>query len=183
MKQYPLIQVGNLNLRKTCSSYTKKEISSPITQKWIARMKYTMRKVKGVGLAAPQVGLQKQAFVYRLTPTKYRPNLHRVRPCAVFNPLIVSAGKKTVRDWEGCLSVADANLFAKVSRPEKICVSYLNEKAETVECELSGLEARVFLHEYDHLIGKVYLDHSPDPATFMSASEYKLMRKQQLNIG
>jgi len=138
-----------------------------------------MRKIHGVGLAAPQIGLQKQLFVLRLQPTKYRPHIKIVKPYTVFNPQILSNGVQTNTDWEGCFSVAKAGLFAEVTRPQSIKVKYQNARAEIIERTIEGLEARVFQHEYDHLQGQVFLNRPHEPATYMSADEYKAMRARQ----
>ena len=179
MKQLPITQVGNELIRASCTPYTIKEITSYDIVKLLSKMKYTLQKVHGVGLAAPQVGIQKQLFILRLFPTKYRPELPKIKTYAVFNPKIIKVGSNTNIDYEGCFSVANAGLFAKLVRPTNITVSYFNEIGKQVTKELEGIEARIFLHEFDHLLGKVFLDHSPDVKTFMSANEYKLMRAKK----
>lgn len=179
MKQFPLVQVGNPTFRQPCSEYSLKEMQTKEVKELVKRMKYTMQAVHGVGLAGPQVGVQKQVFVLRLVPTKYRPKLKRVRPYAVFNPEIVSFSKSTYEDWEGCFSVAQAGLFAKVKRPSSIKVAYVDENGERIERNLHDLEARIFQHEYDHIIGKVFMDRDVNAASYMGAEEYKLMRQQQ----
>ncbi len=179
MKQFKLVQVGNPDFRKPCTAYTNKSIITPKTQTLIHRLIYTMRKVHGVGLAGPQIGSQCQVFVMRLRPTTFRPDTAVALPYAVFNPQILSYSPKKETDWEGCFSVAKAGLFAKVDRPTTVKVKYLNHKAEAIERTITGLEARVFQHEYDHLQGQVFLDKNPDPTSFMSAEEYKAMRKRQ----
>lgn len=178
MKQFPLIQVGNPGFRIECRSYTVTEITSKAVKEHIKRMKYTMAKVHGVGLADPQVGIQKQCFVVRMLPTKYRPDIPHVRPYAVFNPVIEASGNDTQTDWEGCFSVAKAGLFAKVRRPNTIQVRYLDEAAHEQRRTLHGLEARIFQHEYDHLQGKIFLECDHDTADIMSADEYRAMRKR-----
>lgn len=180
MKQYKLVQVGNPQFRKTCHVYPPKEIITKSTQDTVRRMKYTMRVVHGVGLAAPQIGLQKQLFVMRLSPNKFRPELTKVRPYAVFNPEITSYHEVRTEDWEGCFSVAEANLFAKVSRSAAIHVRYIDEACKEVTREITGLEARIFQHEYDHLHGEVFLDKNFDAKTLMSATEYRAMRKREV---
>lgn len=176
MKQLPLVQVGNPHLRDSCSDFEPADITTSQTKDTIKRLKYTLKKVGGVGLAAPQVGIQKGLFVLGLAPTKFRPDIPVVKPYAVFNPVIKSQSKELVADWEGCFSVAKAGLFGQVNRSDTIKVRYLNEHAELVSKSLHGLEARVFLHEYDHLHGLIFMDKIPDPSTLMSALEYKRMR-------
>jgi len=176
MKQLPLIQIGNLHLRDACSKFELAEITTNHTKDVIKGLKYTLNKIGGVGLAAPQVSIQKRLFVLGLAPTKFRPDILAVKPYAVFNPSIIWQSKELASDWEGCFSVAKAGLFGQVKRSDSIKVTYLNEQAIKVTKNLYGLEARVFMHEYDHLQGLVFLDRNPDVGSFMSANEYKLMR-------
>lgn len=95
----------------------------------------------GVGLAAPQLGIKKRIFIMG--------NFTKLVAC--INPKIVSLSEDRITDFEGCLSFPD--LFMKVKRPASCMVQYNTVSGELVERELSGLESRVFLHEYDHLIG------------------------------
>lgn len=175
-----LVQVGNAGLREVCKALSVAEISHKKTQQLMDRLYKKLKSISGVGLAAPQVGVNKRLFVVSIEPTKYRPNVERVAAYAVINPEIVSASHTEDSEYEGCFSVAHADLFAKVIRPSEINVRYYNEHGEQVERSISGLEARVFLHEYDHLNGKVFLDTKVDFSTFMSANEYKAMRAEQL---
>ena len=97
----------------------------------------------GIGLAAPQCGISKRIFVMG------NPD-HLV---ACINPEIIS-GAERVRDQEGCLSFPD--LWMYVERYKDISVKYYNVAGEKVEQELTGLMARVFQHESDHLWGTCF---------------------------
>lgn len=111
----------------------------------------------GIGLAAPQCGISKRIFVMG------NPD-HLV---ACINPEIIS-GTERVRDQEGCLSFPD--LWMYVERYKDISVKYYNVAGEKVEQELTGLMARVFQHESDHLwgtcfdtkVGKLALDRAKE---------------------
>ncbi len=98
----------------------------------------------GVGLAAPQLGIKKRIFIMG--------NFTKLVAC--INPKIVSLSEERDSDLEGCLSFPD--LFMKVKRPASAVVQYNTVSGELVERELTGLECRVFLHEYDHLIGVTF---------------------------
>lgn len=109
-----------------------------------------MNKNKGVGLAANQVGVSKQLFVMKgLTE-----NL------AVINPRIVDRSSDTTEMEEGCLSFP--GIYADVVRPKTIKVRYSNLVGEVTTHTYTGLTARCFQHEYDHLQGKVFLSHLSD---------------------
>lgn len=98
----------------------------------------------GVGLAAPQLGIKKRIFIMG--------NFTKLVAC--INPKIVSLSDERENDLEGCLSFPD--LFMKVKRPATAVVQYHTISGELVERELTGFECRVFLHEYDHLIGVTF---------------------------
>lgn len=94
----------------------------------------------GIGLAGPQVGVQKRVFIMG--------NEQRLISC--FNPEIVH-GEGEEKDIEGCLSFP--NLWLRVKRYAKINVKFQNMRGEVVEAEFEGLAARVFQHELEHLDG------------------------------
>jgi peptide deformylase len=98
----------------------------------------------GVGLAAPQIGVKKRIFIMG--------NFVKLVVC--INPKIISLSDERESDLEGCLSFPD--LFMKVKRPANAIVNYYTVSGELVEREVTGMEARVFLHEYDHLLGVTF---------------------------
>ncbi len=181
-KPASIVQVGNATLRAKCVDIDKFTILQSKIQKLITSMHSQVIKVGGVGLAAPQVGKQLNLFVLNIAPTKFRPDIPNVRPYAVINPRIIAYGKTADTDYEGCFSVAEANLFAKVTRPDSVKVTYLNEKAELVSRTIAGFEARVFQHEFDHLQGMVFLDRKLELLTVMSGNEYRSMRAKKSTI-
>lgn len=105
-----------------------------------------MRESRGVGLAAPQIGVSRRFFVMDAGD--------KVRK--VINPEILSAGNSTAEMEEGCLSVP--GIHKKVRRPRRITVRYQTETGDTVEEELKDFPARVFQHEFDHLDGVLFVD-------------------------
>ena len=108
----------------------------------------TMHEAKGVGLAAPQVGISKRMFVCDQGDGVVR---------KVINPIITPMTDKLMDFEEGCLSVP--GIYKKVQRPEKIKIDYLNEKGEKVSEEVEGFLAIIMQHEFDHLEGKMFIDH------------------------
>jgi len=110
------------------------------------KMLFTMRCFSGIGLAAPQIGVEKRMFV-----------------CDVGSDVVKMADphieKRSGGDRmeEGCLSVPDVSVTVK--RPYKITVVGLNEKGEKAEIKAEGLLARVIQHEIDHLDGKLIIDY------------------------
>ncbi|MDV0443685.1 Peptide deformylase [Methanocorpusculaceae archaeon Cs1] len=118
-----------------------------------------MRNSRGVGLAAPQVGVPQRFFVMD-AGDKLR---------KVINPEILSSGNSTSEMEEGCLSIP--GVHKKVRRPKRIMVRYQNETGETVEEELKDFPARVFQHEYDHLDGVLFVDRLTPIARKMVARD------------
>lgn len=106
----------------------------------VRNMAKTMMENNGIGLAGPQVGVMKRIFVMG--------NQDRLFAC--INPEILDASGN-VLDQEGCLSFPD--LWLNVRRAETIKVRYQNAMGETIETEFTGLMARVYQHERDHLDG------------------------------
>ncbi len=116
-------------------------------RKLVADMFETMQDAPGVGLAAPQVGVQRRVLVYRAfddDPLR-----------ALINPEITkSEGEQT--ENEGCLSIP--GLAYPVPRAERIVVRALDPNGEPFEHEAEEYEARVIQHEVDHLNGILYID-------------------------
>ncbi len=120
----------------------------PVERMLIAAMFDTVHVSKGVGLAASQVGINEQIFVVDTGKEVF----------AVVNPKILrSAGHDTME--EGCLSVP--HVLVNIKRAETVWVDFTDEENRRVRAKLSGLTAKVFQHEYDHLQGKLILDYLP----------------------
>jgi peptide deformylase len=125
------------------------------------QMLETMRNAKGVGLAAPQVGVLQRLFVVEL-PEDEENDLPR-ETYILFNPEIVKGTGEDI-GYEGCLSIP--GYIGEVVRQEQITIKGLNEKGRPVRYKLEGYLARVFQHELDHLDGVLYTDKLTDPDTF-----------------
>ncbi len=114
---------------------------------FVESMLRTMYAHRGIGLAAPQVGVGRRFFVFDSGDG----------PLAVFNPRVLSRRGSEVME-EGCLSLP--GIHVKVRRPRKIRVSFLNLDNRIEERDLCDLPARVFLHETDHLHGRLIIDYA-----------------------
>ena len=110
-----------------------------------------MKRGKGLGLAANQVGINKRFFAIDLSHFDVIKE-----PIVVINPEIIEISGKTVGE-EGCLSFP--GLFCEVERAEKAIVVGLDINGKEVTYEVKGMMARVMLHETDHLNGKLFIDH------------------------
>ncbi|WP_252177682.1 peptide deformylase [Endozoicomonas sp. 4G] len=132
------------------------DITSDDFQHNLEILKQKQLSTLGVGIAAPQVGWPARVFsmgISELNRSRYpqAPDL----PFAFWiNPQISDFSKNTCWTWEGCLSVP--GMRAWIERPESITAVGYNERGERQEQSLSGFAARVFLHELDHLNGKLF---------------------------
>jgi len=118
----------------------------PVERMLIAAMFETMAAYKGVGLAAPQVGINEQIFVVDTGKEAF----------AVINPKIIKIAGSEVME-EGCLSIP--RVLVDVKRAKTVWVEFTDAENHRVRAELNGLLAKVFQHEYDHLHGKLILDY------------------------
>jgi len=105
-----------------------------------------MMENNGIGLAANQVGLDARIFVMR--PLEHK---EITKPFAIINPIIREISEETVAEKEGCLS--SPLLFLQITRPKKVVAQFLDLDAKECIIEFTGIDARCFLHEYDHLEG------------------------------
>lgn len=147
MAKLKIVKVGDDVLRKVCRPVDK---ITPRILTLLDDMAETMRSADGVGLAAPQVGVLRRIVVVEVEEG----NL-----IELINPKII-AFSGSQEDTEGCLSVPGK--FGTVTRPMHVTVRALNRKGETFDITGSGLLARAFCHELDHLDGKLYIDIAKD---------------------
>ncbi|MEA4827516.1 MAG: peptide deformylase [Clostridium sp.] len=113
----------------------------------IKDLKDTLYAGDGVGLAAPQIGVLKRAFIIDLR--------NGSEPLILLNPKIIKKIGK-IEDAEGCLSYPGYE--GLVVRPKRVIVSGMNEKGNLIQYEAAGLMARAICHETDHLDGILYMD-------------------------
>ena len=125
-------------------------------------MRETMLAAPGVGLAAPQVGVNRRLFVAHI-PAGYVEEDDPEFNLALVNPEIVK-GYGRVVDLEGCLSIP--GWVGEVPRYETITVKGMNLDNRDVRLKLNGYAARVVQHEIDHLDGILFTDKIEDPSTF-----------------
>lgn len=133
-------------------------------KKLVSDMKETMLVSRGVGLAAPQIGVLKRVVVIEWEDSKF----------TLVNPQIIEQSGEEIRD-EGCLSFP--NIYENVARPTKVKVAYQDENGDHHEYEAEGFLARIFSHEIDHLGGKLLIDKlSPIKRTFLKK---KMIRRSK----
>jgi peptide deformylase len=115
-------------------------------------MKGLMSEARGVGLAAPQLGILRRVLVYQAGEEESF--------VALVNPRVVQSGEELVADDEGCLSLGAATVIVEVERPATVVVEGKSPEGEDLRIEAEGLEARVIQHELDHLDGVLIIDRT-----------------------
>ena len=166
-------QVGDPIIR--AKAKTVKDVNSSVVKKIVGNLVDSMRKHNLVGMAAPQIGESWRIFVTEIRKTKYRKDTELDELRVFINPKIIASSKKKTVGWEGCGSVAEAGLFAKVKRPATVVVEALDENGEKFSLRSKGLLSAVIQHEIDHLNGVLFIDRA-DITTCMSRKEYLKMR-------
>lgn len=156
-----LIKDPNDFLKKKVDEFDFEKDDAP---KIANEMIQDMIRFNGVGLAANQVGYNGRIFVMKPQTGK---------PFAVINPTIERVSATTKLDIEGCLSFP--NLFLYVQRPDKVDVNYLDIDGKNVKMLLQDFEARIFLHEFDHLEGITF-------DTRVSKFKLQLAREKQRKL-
>ncbi len=134
--------VNNETLRKTSRPV---QSITPHILTLLDDMKETLHIEEGSGLAAPQVGVLRRIAVVEYEDQYYE----------IINPKILKSSGEAIED-EGCLSIIGVR--GKVNRPESITVQYMDRHGKTHKEEISGIPARIFCHEIDHLDGILFVD-------------------------
>jgi peptide deformylase len=146
---YTIRVYGDPVLKQRAAEVT--DINGSLT-KLAQDMVETLHAAPGLGLAAPQVGVQKRLFVYDLDDEE--------GPKTVVNPVISDATGEWTYD-EGCLSVP--GLFFSIVRPKDVHLTGFDLDGNEISIEATELTARLFQHELDHLNGTLLLEHlDPD---------------------
>lgn len=133
-----------LKIKAQCFDFENPQVDPT---RLVSDMRSVMMNERGMGLAAPQVGISLRMFIMNATDG---------RQFACFNPEVLSVSMETERSVEGCLSFP--NLWLKVNRPISVNVSFFNEFGVLVNETFDNLNARCYLHEIDHLDGICFVD-------------------------
>lgn len=150
-----------------------RNISTPVEEinneirEILENMVETMHEVKGVGLAAPQVGINKRMFVIDIGDGVVR---------KVINPEILELSDEVETCEEGCLSIP--GVYKGVKRSTHVKIKYQNEKGEEIIEEGDGLLGRAFQHEYDHLDAILFVDKVSPIAKRMISKKLQLLKKE-----
>ncbi len=142
----PILKEPNEILRQIAKPVSLDDLAKPEIQNVLDDMVHTMHVAKGIGLAAPQVGISKRLIVV----------LMGEKPRIFINPEIISSAFRKVESEEGCLSVP--GVFGIVKRTRGVEVKALDRNGKCVTVKTNGLPAIIFQHEIDHLNGTLFID-------------------------
>ncbi|WXB47288.1 MAG: peptide deformylase [Candidatus Shikimatogenerans sp. Tmey] len=141
---YNLIYYNNPILRKRCLNLKKNKKIKNI----IKYMIYVMNNNKGIGIAAPQIGLNINLFIYK--------NIKKNKYNIFYNSKIIKYFGKNINKYEACLSIP--NICEKIIRKNSIIIQYYNNNWKKKEKIYSGNNSRIIQHEYDHIKGILFID-------------------------
>lgn len=162
---------GNQILREKAANVA---IFDQELKKLVQNMFETMYKARGIGFAAPQIGISKRVMILDITDQE-GPKL------ALINPVIVSKSRLTEIEEEGCLSVP--GIRGNVVRAKKIQVRAFDPDGKPLEFSASNLLARVIQHEMDHLDGILFTDRlSAEELALLQGDIEKLKNKMEVSV-
>ena len=150
LKNPPLTvnQLGDRGLRQPAKRVSKVDDN---LRALIRDMLQTMYSEDGVGLAAPQVGVNKQLLVIDEDPEN-----EELAPLILINPKILKSSQEMAKGQEGCLSIP--GVYLDVIRPAEVTISYKDEFGKPQKLKADDLLARIIQHEMDHLNGVLFVD-------------------------
>jgi peptide deformylase len=158
---YPIVKYGDPVLEREAEEVT--DFGTPELDQFLEDMFESMYAAKGVGLAAPQIGFSRKISVIDISNAE-----NPADKIVLINPQIVRVEGKQVGE-EGCLSIP--TFREQVKRAKRVTVRAQNAHGEFFEKTGEDLLARAFLHETDHLHGKLYISH-------ISALKRDLLRRK-----
>lgn len=149
--------VGEEVLKTPAVRVAPSEMLTDEFSQFVASLKQTMLEANGIGIAAPQVFDPRAIMIIASRKNPRYPDAPDMQPLVMINPTIIAASDNHVSGWEGCLSVP--GLRGNVKRHEWIEVAFIDLAGDKIKRLFDGFLARIFQHEFDHLIGKTWLDH------------------------
>ena len=175
VEPFPLFDENHPMMKQRIPEYDITLLPNPVMTHTINRLKMTMKLYNGLGLSANQCGVFERVFIVG--------NGEIVIVC--INAKVIKASDDLIKDNEGCLSFP--GLFLKVERASSVEVEYYDFKGKKYNTTFTGLTARCFLHELDHMNG-ITMDKHVKPLALKMAKEkqgklFKRVKRLQRNNG
>jgi peptide deformylase len=143
---YPIVTYKTPSIRERSVEVAMEDITTKKFQDYLDKLIRTMHVEDGIGVASPQVGINKRVFIAHIKGTD----------TAFINPVIVKKSESTIITNEGCLSVP--GVWGTVSRPKRISIEATDRHGRKLNMNLKNTDAIVFQHELDHLDGILFID-------------------------
>ena len=159
-----ILKMGDERLLRIAPPVPPEMFDSPELWQLIDDMFQTMEHVGGVGLAAPQIGVDLQLVIFGCETSERYPDAPPVPQTILINPLITPLSPLQEEGYEGCLSVP--GLRGAVNRYQQIRYEGFDPKGEPIVRFADGFHARVVQHECDHLLGRLYPSRITDFSKF-----------------
>ena len=159
-----ILKMGDPRLTRIAPTVPTSMIGSAELDQLVQDMFDTMEAAGGVGLAAPQIGVDLQLVIFGFDRADRYPDAPPVPRTILLNPLVTPASQDMEEGWEGCLSVP--GLRGAVNRFTLIRYQGIDPKGQPIDRTAEGFHARVVQHECDHLIGRLYPSRITDFAKF-----------------
>jgi peptide deformylase len=147
-----ILKMGDERLLRVARAVER--FDTPELHALVADMFETMASAGGVGLAAPQIGVDLQLMVFGFEHSERYPDAEAVPLSVLINPVVTPLSDATEDGWEGCLSIP--GLRGVVPRFSHIHYTGVDAAGRPIDREARGFHARVVQHEYDHLVGTLY---------------------------
>ena len=175
VEPFPLFDENHPMMKQRIPEYNITLLPNPVMTNTINRLKMTMKLYNGLGLSANQCGVFERVFIVG--------NEEIVIVC--INPKVIKVSEDLIKDNEGCLSFP--GLFLKVERASSVEVEYYDYQGKKYNTTFTGLTARCFLHELDHMNG-ITMDKHVKPLALKMAKEkqgklFKRVKRLQRNNG
>ena len=175
VEPFPLYDENHPMMKQRIPEYDITLLPNPVMTHTINRLKMTMKLYNGLGLSANQCGVFERVFIVG--------NGEIVIVC--INPKLIKASDDLIKDNEGCLSFP--GLFLKVERASSVEVEYYDLQGKKYNTTFTGLTARCFLHELDHMNG-ITMDKHVKPLALKMAKDkqgklFKRVKRLQRNNG
>lgn len=162
MTVHAILKMGDPRLLRKAEPVT--EFDTPELHKLIEDMMETMHAAGGVGLAAPQIGINLQLVLFGFKKSERYPDAPPVPETILINPVLTPLSDETEEGWEGCLSVP--GMRGVVPRFTKLRYSGFDQWGNKIERDVEDFHARVVQHECDHLEGMLYPMRMTDLSRF-----------------
>ena len=166
LEPLPLYDDKHPMLSKEIPEYPTQSLPNQAMDTLVKRLRMTMKKFGGIGLSANQCGVFERVFIIGTDDFEM----------VCINAKVTKVSENMVKDNEGCLSFP--GLYIKIERPSEIEVEYTTEKGEVKKQVLTGITARCFLHELDHMNGIKFTQLAGPVALRMARQKQQKMIKK-----